>query len=67
VDVNRGDEVTIELVATDVVHGLYLDGYELEMRAEPGQTVRLTFVADRAGTFASLLRLLRRHAPLHDR
>ncbi|MDX1616765.1 MAG: cupredoxin domain-containing protein [Candidatus Promineifilaceae bacterium] len=49
--VQRGNRVTIELVATDVVHGLYLDGYELEITAEPGQTVHLTFMADRAGTF----------------
>jgi heme/copper-type cytochrome/quinol oxidase subunit 2 len=51
VDVRRGDRVTIELVATDVVHGLYLDGYGLQMSADPGQTERLTFVADRPGTF----------------
>lgn len=51
VRVNRGDTVTIELVAADVVHGLYLDGYELQLEADPGQTARLTFVADRAGTF----------------
>lgn len=51
VKVQRGDRVTIELVATDVVHGLYLDGYDLEITAEPGQTARLTFVANRSGTF----------------
>jgi heme/copper-type cytochrome/quinol oxidase subunit 2 len=51
IKVNRGDLVTIELVATDVVHGLYLDGYDLELTAEPGQTARLTFVAGRAGTY----------------
>ena len=51
VEVNRGDRVTIELVATDVVHGLYLDGYGLEMTADPGQTARLTFIAGRPGTF----------------
>ena len=51
VEVARGERVTIELVATDVVHGLYLDGYDLEMTADPGQTARLTFVADRSGTF----------------
>ncbi len=51
VHVKRGERVTIELVATDVVHGLYLDGYGLEMSAEPGQSTRLTFIADRPGAF----------------
>jgi len=49
--VNPGDRVTIELLATDVVHGLSIDGYELEATADPGQTARLTFVADRQGSF----------------
>ncbi len=48
---NPGDRVTIEVVATDVVHGLYLDGYGLSITADPGQTATLTFVADRAGVF----------------
>ena len=51
IQVKRGERVTIELVATDVVHGLYLDGYGLELTADPGQTARLTFVAGRPGTF----------------
>jgi len=51
VAVNEGDIVTLEVVAADVVHGLYLDGYDLEVTADPGQTARLTFVADRPGTF----------------
>ncbi|MBE2198202.1 MAG: cupredoxin domain-containing protein [Anaerolinea sp.] len=51
IQVNRGDEVTIELVATDVVHGLYLDDYGLEVTADPGQTARLTFTADKSGVF----------------
>jgi heme/copper-type cytochrome/quinol oxidase subunit 2 len=46
-----GDTVTLALAATDYVHGLYLDGYELEVQADPGQTAELTFVADRAGSF----------------
>jgi heme/copper-type cytochrome/quinol oxidase subunit 2 len=49
--VNPGDRVTIELLATDVVHGLSIDGYKLEITSDPGQTARLTFVADRQGSF----------------
>lgn len=49
--VNPGDKVTIELASTDVVHGLYVDGYDLNMTADPGQTATLSFIADRPGTF----------------
>jgi heme/copper-type cytochrome/quinol oxidase subunit 2 len=48
---NPGDTVTIDLVSTDVVHGLAVDGYGVEVIADPGQTARLTFIADRHGTF----------------
>ena len=48
---NPGDRVTIELVATDVVHGLSIDGYDLETSADPGQTAILSFIADRQGSF----------------
>ena len=51
VRVNSGDRVTLELTSSDVTHGIYIDGYNLEVIAEPGQTQSLTFVADRAGTF----------------
>jgi len=49
--VNPGDRVTIELTAMDVVHGLSIDGYNLQTTATPGQTARLSFVADRLGVF----------------
>jgi len=49
--VNPGDRVTIELSATDVVHGLAIDGYDLDTTSDPGQTARLTFVADQQGSF----------------
>ena len=49
--VNPGDSVTIELVSTDVVHGLYIDGYGVSVEADPGQTTTVTFVANRPGSF----------------
>jgi heme/copper-type cytochrome/quinol oxidase subunit 2 len=50
-EVNPGDTVTIELVSTDVVHGLYMDGYGVSVTADPGKTASLTFTADRSGSF----------------
>jgi heme/copper-type cytochrome/quinol oxidase subunit 2 len=49
--VNAGDTITFQLVSTDVVHGLYVDGYDISVEADPGQTTTLTFVADRPGSF----------------
>lgn len=51
VQVNRGDTVVIQLTSTDVVHGLYVDGYGVSVEADPGKTESLTFVADRPGSF----------------
>ena len=51
ISVNPGDTVTIELVSTDVVHGLYVDGYDISVKADPGQTSTLSFVADKPGSF----------------
>jgi len=49
--VNPGDKVTIQLVSTDAVHGLYVDGYDISAEADPGQTATLTFIADEPGSF----------------
>ena len=49
--VNPGDRVTIELASQDVPHGIYIDGYDLEVHADPGQPARLNFIADRPGSF----------------
>jgi len=51
IHVNPGDHVTIDLVSTDVVHGLSIDGYDLNVTADPGQTATLSFVADQSGSF----------------
>jgi plastocyanin len=49
--VSRGDVVTLRLVSEDVVHGIYIDGYDLNLVADPGQTESMTFTASRPGTF----------------
>lgn len=49
--VNPGDRVTLELVSTDVVHGIYIDGYDIELTADPGKTARMSFTADQGGAF----------------
>ena len=49
--VNPGDRVTIQLASNDVVHGLYIDGYDISVEADPGQTATLTFVANQKGSF----------------
>jgi heme/copper-type cytochrome/quinol oxidase subunit 2 len=49
--VSQGDRVTLVLEAEDVTHGLYLDGYAVDLVAVPGRVSRATFVADRPGKF----------------
>lgn len=49
--VNEGDTVIIQLVSTDVVHGIYVDDYDISVEADPGQSATLTFVADKPGSF----------------
>jgi heme/copper-type cytochrome/quinol oxidase subunit 2 len=51
IHINPNDEVTVELVSLDVVHGLSLDGYEFELKADPGKTATASFVADKSGVF----------------
>ena len=63
ISVNPGDRVTIDLTSTDVVHGLYVDDYGVSTAADPGQTSRLTFVANKPGTFT--LRCADPCGPLH--
>lgn len=51
VHINPNDIVTIQLVSADVIHGLYLDGYNLSLTAAPGQSDSLTFQASKIGAF----------------
>lgn len=51
IQVNQGDQVVLEFTSADVVHGLALDGYEVNLKAEPGHSARAEFVAAEPGTF----------------
>lgn len=51
VRVGLGDRVTITLVSEDVVHGVYVDGYDVDIKAEPGKPAEASFVAGRLGKF----------------
>jgi len=49
--VNRGDTVVLTVESFDVVHGLYVDGYDVNTPVDPGQSAQVRFVADRPGKF----------------
>jgi heme/copper-type cytochrome/quinol oxidase subunit 2 len=49
--VSRGERVTLVLEAEDVTHGLYVDGYGVDLVSVPGRPARKSFVADRTGKF----------------
>lgn len=51
IQVNPGDRVIFEVISTDVVHGLYIDGYDISVEADPGQPARLEFVAVKEGSY----------------
>lgn len=51
INVSAGDTVTIQLVSTDVIHGLYIDDYDISVEADPGQTATVTFIANKPGSF----------------
>lgn len=51
VRVGRGDVVTLDIEALDSIHGLSLDGYDVNLKAEPGHRTSVTFHADREGKF----------------
>lgn len=49
--VQRGDTVTLHFESLDAAHGLFIDGYPVDLHAEPGKSADVTFVADQAGKF----------------
>ncbi len=51
IQVQKGDTVTIHLQSLDAAHGLFIDGYGVDLHAEPGKSADVTFVADQPGKF----------------
>ncbi len=51
IHVQKGDTVTIHLQSLDAAHGLFIDGYGVDMHVEPGKSAEVTFVADQPGKF----------------
>ncbi len=51
IEIHRGDTVNLTLESMDAAHGLSIDGYEVNLQAEPGRSAHATFVADKVGKF----------------
>lgn len=51
IKVQKGELVTIRLESLDVTHGLFMDGYGIDIKARPGLIGKATFVADKPGRF----------------
>jgi cytochrome c oxidase subunit 2 len=51
IEVQQGDLVRINFKTADVVHGFYIDGYDVNLKVHWGDTESIEFVADKAGTF----------------
>lgn len=49
--VQRGDTVNLHFESLDAAHGLFIDGYDVNLQAEPGKSADVTFVADQPGKF----------------
>ena len=51
IEVNLGGQVHIELISKDVSHGFFIDGYEVQTRADYINKGHLNFTADKPGKF----------------
>ena len=52
ISLKKGQLVTLRMESLDVTHGLYLDGYGINIKARPGLIGKATFVADKSGRFS---------------
>ncbi|MBW8003289.1 MAG: hypothetical protein FVQ80_14960 [Planctomycetes bacterium] len=51
ISVKKGELITFRMESLDVTHGLYLDGYGINIKARPGLIGKATFVVDKPGRF----------------
>ncbi|MCL4377569.1 MAG: cupredoxin domain-containing protein [Actinobacteria bacterium] len=51
IKVKKGSTVTIKFESKDVDHGLYIDGYNINLEASHDKSAEITFVANKAGKF----------------
>ena len=51
IEVNAGDKVVLNIVSTDVKHGIALPAFGVSQDLNPGEKVRVEFVADKKGTY----------------
>lgn len=51
ISVNLGDTVVFKIRSRDVVHGFYIDGYNVNVEVHPGEEEIVKIVADRVGKF----------------
>ncbi len=52
IEVNQGDTVILNITSTDTTHGISIPEFGVNTTIPPGQTVKVQFVADKAGTFS---------------
>jgi plastocyanin len=49
--VNQGDKVRLTVEGLDLEHGLYIDGYDIDVKVRHAEAKTLEFTADRSGSF----------------
>jgi heme/copper-type cytochrome/quinol oxidase subunit 2 len=49
--VNQGDRVKLTVEGLDLEHGLYIDGYDLNIKVRHAEAKTIEFIADRSGSF----------------
>lgn len=51
ITVRKDQNVTLIITSADVTHGFTLTGYNISIIIHPGETVQVSFIANKTGTF----------------